>query len=108
MRAWAECAVFGITLIQLAKWQTPDSAVLDLAPPAVSHSVTLLAGKNRLSRLPERTLPSYRPDPRVNAGPPFPLWLVFRYLFAMDYGYTLWHAPKKTNNIHWLDRVSRL
>ena len=46
----------------------PDSAMLDLAPPAASHSVMLLAGKNRLSKLPERASPGYRPDPRVIAA----------------------------------------
>lgn len=64
--------MLGITLCQL---------VLDLAPSAVSHSVILLAEKNKLSSLPEGALPGYRPDPRVTAGPLLlPLWLVFPYL----------------------------
>ncbi|EAA32494.2 hypothetical protein GE21DRAFT_6500 [Neurospora crassa] len=42
-----ECAIFGNTVIQLAEDGEPRiSAVLDVAPPAVSHSVMLLAGKN--------------------------------------------------------------
>ena len=80
MRAWRECSVFGVTLLQLSKWPAPNSAVLDIAPPAVSHSVILLAGKNRLSSLPEQALPSYRPDRRVIAGPV--LFLDFPYLFG--------------------------
>lgn len=77
--------MLGITSCQL---------VLDPALSAVSHSVILLAGKNKLSSLPKGALSGYQPDPRVIASP-----LLFHLLacsplpFAMIYGYTLWHAP---------------
>lgn len=110
MCALDEWAVFRITLIQQANWRTSRI-------PPFGFYTTSCQSLSYFSRREEQAAKTSRTSlDWLSAGFTGDCWSPVSlipsffppYSLLKDDGYTLWHAPKKTNNIDWLDGVSRL